>query len=154
MSLPLSLEWHVWFSSSGNNCHAVHKSLSSGASVCECTVGFYFIPFCQPSSPTPMEYALRPSLGWHVWPGRRSIYNRCFKPQTVDISYEKMWMCLRKKNLKRETDSLLIAAQNNAIRTSHIKARINKTHLNSKCRLCGDRDETINHLISECSKLA
>ena len=25
---------------------------------------------------------------------------------------------------------------------------------NSKCRLCGDRDETINHLISECSKLA
>ena len=24
---------------------------------------------------------------------------------------------------------------------------------NSKCRLCGDRGETINHLISECSKL-
>ena len=22
------------------------------------------------------------------------------------------------------------------------------------CRLCGDRDETINHIISECSKLA
>ncbi len=25
---------------------------------------------------------------------------------------------------------------------------------NSKCRLCGDRDETINHIISECSTLA
>ena len=25
---------------------------------------------------------------------------------------------------------------------------------NSKCRLCGNRDETINHIISECSKLA
>ena len=25
---------------------------------------------------------------------------------------------------------------------------------NSKCRLCGDRDETINHIINECSKLA
>ena len=25
---------------------------------------------------------------------------------------------------------------------------------NSSCRLCGDRDETINHIISECSKLA
>ena len=35
VSLPLSLEWHVWSSSSGNNCHAVHS-----ASVCECTVGF------------------------------------------------------------------------------------------------------------------
>ena len=28
------------------------------------------------------------------------------------------------------------------------------TQQNGKCRLCGDRDETINHLISECSKLA
>ena len=28
-----SLEWHVWSSSSGNNCHAVHRSLSSGASL-------------------------------------------------------------------------------------------------------------------------
>ena len=34
---------------------------------------------------------------------------------------------LRKGNLKRETDSLLIATQNNAIRTNHIKSRINKT---------------------------
>ena len=33
VSLPLSLEWHVWLSSNGNNCHAVHRSLSSGASV-------------------------------------------------------------------------------------------------------------------------
>ena len=27
------LEWPVWSSSSGNNCHAVHRSLSSGASL-------------------------------------------------------------------------------------------------------------------------
>ena len=53
-----------------------------------------------------------------------------------------------------QTKSLLIAAQDNAIRTNHIKARIDKTQQNSKCRLCGDRDETINHIISECSKLA
>ena len=39
-------------------------------------------------------------------------------------------------------------------RINHIKARIDKTQQNSKCRLCGDRDETINHIISECSKLA
>ena len=35
-----SLEWHDWSSSSGNNCHAVHRSLSSGASVYECIMGF------------------------------------------------------------------------------------------------------------------
>ena len=39
-----SLEWHVWSSSSGNNCHAVHRSLSSGASVYECTMGFLPCP--------------------------------------------------------------------------------------------------------------
>ena len=52
------------------------------------------------------------------------------------------------------TESLLLAAQDNAIRTNHIKARIDNTQQNCKCRLCGDGDETINHLISECSKLA
>ena len=46
-----------------------------------------------------------------------------------------------------------MAAQNNAIRTNYIKAIIDNTQQNSKCRLRGDRDETINHIISECSKL-
>ena len=32
--------------------------------------------------------------------------------------------------------------------------RIDKTQENSKCKLCSDRDETINHIISEFSKLA
>ena len=36
---------------------------------------------------------------------------------------------------------------------SAIKARIDKTQQNSKCSLCGDRDETINHIISEFCKL-
>ena len=35
-----------------------------------------------------------------------------------------------------------------------MKAKIDKTQQNSKCRLCGDRDETINHIISECRKFA
>ena len=48
----ISLEWHVWSSSSGNNCHAVHRSLSSGASVYDCTAGFYLVPYCQPTPPT------------------------------------------------------------------------------------------------------
>ena len=47
-----SLEWHVWASSSAKNCHAVPRSLSSGASVYECTMGFYLVPFRQPSPPT------------------------------------------------------------------------------------------------------
>ena len=46
------------------------------------------------------------------------------------------------------------AAQSNAIRTNYIKARIDKTQQNSECGLCNDRDDMINHMISERSKLA
>ena len=84
---------------------------------------------------------------------KKQLYGR-FERLVNNISYQKTWTRLRKGNLKRETDSLLIAAQDNAIRTNHIKVRIDKTQQNSKCRLCGDRDETINHIIIECSKLA
>ena len=43
-----SLECHDWSSSSGNNCHAVHRSLSSGASVYERIMGFTLSHFiCQ-----------------------------------------------------------------------------------------------------------
>ena len=82
----------------------------------------------------------------------KQLYGR-FKRLINNISHQKTWTWLRKGKLKSETESLLIAAQNNAIRTNHIKTIIDKTQQNNKCRLCGDRDETINH-ISECSKLA
>ena len=41
VSLPLSLEWPVWSSSSGNNCHPVQRPLSSGASVYESIMGSF-----------------------------------------------------------------------------------------------------------------
>ena len=81
------------------------------------------------------------------------LYGR-FKRLINNISHENTRTWLRKGNLKREKESLLIATQDNAIRTNHIKARIDKTQQNSKCRLCCDRDETTNHIINECSKLA
>ena len=33
----------------------------------------------------------------------------------------------------------------------YVKAKIDKTQQNNRCRLNGERDETINHIISECS---
>ena len=84
---------------------------------------------------------------------RKQLYGR-FKRLINNISHDKTWTWLRKGNFKRETESLLIAAQDNAVRTNHIKARIDKSQQNSKYRQYGDRDETINHIISECSKLA
>ena len=77
-----------------------------------------------------------------------------FKWQTSDFSHKKTWTWLRKEKPKRETKSFLIATQNIAIRKNYIKAKIDKTQQNSKCRLCGDRNEMINYIISKCTKLA
>ena len=59
------------------------------------------------------------------WEGKQ-LYGR-FKRLINNISHDKTWIWLRKGNFKRETESLLIAAQDNAVRTNHIKTRIDKT---------------------------
>ena len=71
-----SLEWHIWSSSSGNNCHAVHRSLSSGAPVYECIMGFYLVPFRQPNPPTRF---LSITGHWNVsLPSGASLWNGMF----------------------------------------------------------------------------
>ena len=59
-----------------------------------------------------------------------------FKQLTDEISHEKTWTWLRKGIFEREMESLLIAAQNNAIRINYVKVKIDETQQNSKCRLC------------------
>ena len=54
---------------------------------------------------------------------RKQLYAR-FKRLINDISNDKTWTWLRKGNFKRETEFLLISAQNNVVRNNHIKARI------------------------------
>ena len=74
--------------------------------------------------------------------------------QTDEVSNDERWLWLKDGGLKRETESLIIAAQNQSIRTNHVKAKIDKSQGNSKCRMCQQSDETINHILSECPKLA
>ena len=53
----------------------------------------------------------------------------------------------------KETESLLIAAKNNSIRTNSVEAKIDNKQQNSKCRLCGESDERVNHIIHVCKKI-
>ena len=85
-----SLGWHVWSSSSGNNCHAVQRSLSSGASVYECIMGFLPCPISSAKSAHAISFDYWPlecvtsfrciTLEWHVCSGRRSKYNNTSEP--------------------------------------------------------------------------
>ena len=60
---------------------------------------------------------------------------------------EKKWLYLRDGNIK--TESLLLAAQEQVIRTNAIKAKIGKIRAKSKCRLCGKVDEPLRHIVCE-----
>ena len=64
------------------------------------------------------------------------------------------WKWLQKSDIKPETEALLCAAQEQALRTNYIKNRIDHSIDNDKCRMCGEKGETVWHIISECSKLA
>ena len=67
---------------------------------------------------------------------------------------EDWWGWLKKRCFKRTTEALTMVAQEQAIRTNNIKAKIDKTQENSKCRMCGKAKESVNHVLSECCKLA
>ena len=67
---------------------------------------------------------------------------------------DQCWAWLQNGDLKRETESLIVAAQNQSIRTNLVKARIDKSHGDYLCRMCRKVDESIDHIVSGCSKLA
>ena len=77
-----------------------------------------------------------------------------FLRRTENETGNDRWNWLRDMGIKRGTQSMMMAAHKEAIRTNSIKAKIDKTQEESKCRMCGQVDETVNHIISECSKLA
>ena len=77
-----------------------------------------------------------------------------FEVQTENLKTEESWNWLSKGDLKRETESLLMAAQEQALNTNSIKKNIYKTSDDDKCRLCGNAPETITHIVSACKKLA
>ena len=56
--------------------------------------------------------------------------------------------------MKRETESLIVAALNQSIRTNLVKARTDKSQGDSLCRVCRKVDENIDHIVGGCSKLA
>ena len=77
-----------------------------------------------------------------------------FIRQTMGKASEDQWRWLKKGCLKRTTEALTMATQEQTIRTNNIKAKIEKTQESSKCRMCGKAEESVNHVLSKCSKLA
>ena len=61
---------------------------------------------------------------------------------------------MKKGALKRETENLLCAAQEQAIRTNSVKYSIDKTSETPRCRPCNKDAEIVTHIINACPNLA
>ena len=70
------------------------------------------------------------------------------------IRDKKTWEWLKKGRLKKEMEGMIIAAQDQVLRTNSMKRIIDKQNVSAKCRMCRESDETISHIVSECKKLA
>ena len=79
---------------------------------------------------------------------QKKLHRRFFN-QIEEVAGEEKWLWLTDGSIKRETESLILAAQEQAIRTNAIKAKIDKTQAESMCRLCGKVDETVRHIVCE-----
>ena len=74
--------------------------------------------------------------------------------QTKEVRSDQCWAWLQNGDLKRETESLIVAAQNESIRTHLVKANIDKIQTGSLYRVCRKVDESMDHFVNGCSELA
>ena len=74
--------------------------------------------------------------------------------QTKEVRSDQCRDWLQNGDLKRETESFIVAAQNQSIRTNLAKAKIDKSQGDSLCRVCRKLDQSIDHIVSGCSKPA
>ena len=53
-----------------------------------------------------------------------------------------------------QAEATMRAAQEQGLRTNYTKNKIDKRSQNPLCRMCGERGETMQHIICKCEKLA
>jgi hypothetical protein len=67
---------------------------------------------------------------------------------------KKTYKWIRNGYMKKETEGLLMAAQDQALPTRWKKVHIEKQGGTAMCRMCNEREETVFHILSECPKMA
>jgi hypothetical protein len=70
------------------------------------------------------------------------------------IDKEQSYRWLKFGDTKRETEITIMAAQDQAININYFKKKTLKHEIESRCRLCKEYEETIDHLTSGCPTLA
>ena len=76
-----------------------------------------------------------------------------FRKATEEVRSKRSWDWLKKGYLKKETESTIVAAQDQALCTRNLRNAVYGENVESACRICGAADETVAHIVSECLKL-
>ena len=79
----------------------------------------------------------------------KKMYGQFIREIPEKVDREKTWNWFGKGDLKIQTEALLCAAQEQAIRTNYIKHRVDKSSDYPLCRMCGKRGATVHHIVSE-----
>ena len=72
----------------------------------------------------------------------------------IGIDLKGTWDWLKSSKLKIETESLIIAAHEQALNTRYFQKKILKKKVIGTCRMCHRHVESISHIVSACSMLA
>ena len=80
-----------------------------------------------------------------MWTDQR-MYGQYKRDLDKEVDMEKTWWWLKKGDLKPESEALLCATQEQALRTNYVKFHIDRIE-SPLCRLCGGKGEHITHLL-------
>ena len=76
-------------------------------------------------------------------------YPRILVKPHVDTITTNKWLS---RNPKGETEGLLVAAQDQAINARNYQKVICGQEVESKCRMCSQHEETVDHIVSGTGK--
>ena len=87
---------------------------------------------------------------WH----EKRMYGQLVCEMFEEIDKDLSWNWLVQKDLKVQTEATIYAEKEQALRTNYTRNKADKTSENLLCRMCGERRETVQHIICEYKNLA
>ena len=69
-----------------------------------------------------------------------------------EIDNDLSWKWLVQSDIEVQTETTICASQGQGLRTNYTKNKTDKTLENPLCRMCGEKEETVQHIIYECKK--
>ena len=78
----------------------------------------------------------------HAWKEKR-MHGQYAREMDESVDKDKTWGWLKNGGLKGCTESLICAAQDQALRTNYVKHHIDNTAESPLCRLCGEKEKLL-----------